>query len=62
MWEIVMKIWFAIIIFPGLVINEGYKLLKKHLAKHGIMIDWFDMTLLFLVILLVILLLNGYRP
>ena len=57
-----MKIWFAIIIFPGLVINEGYKLLKKHLAKHGIMIDWFDMTLLFLVILLVILLLNGYRP
>ena len=56
-----MKIWFAIIIFPGLVINEGYKKLKAFLGRHGIQWDWFKMTLVFLIMLLIILLLNGYR-
>ena len=62
MWEVIMKLWFAIIIFPGLVINEGYKKLKAFLWKrYGIKWDWYKMTLVFAIILLVILLLNDYH-
>ena len=57
-----MKIWFGIIILPGLVINEGYKKLKAFLWKrYGIKWDWFDMSLVFAIILLIILFLKGYR-
>lgn len=62
MWTFIKEVlFFAVFIWPALVINEGYQKLKKFLGKHGIPWDWFDMTMVFLVILLIILLLNGFR-
>ncbi|MDP9249423.1 MAG: hypothetical protein M3M85_02870 [bacterium] len=57
-----MKIIFGVFILPALLVHEGYERLNKYLKKRGWpQIDWFDMTLLGLLIILVLLLLNGYR-
>ena len=56
-----MKIFFAIAVLPALLINDGYLKLKKFLGKRGIKIDWFDMALAGLIIILIILFLNGFR-
>jgi len=59
---ILMKILFGVVILPALLVHEGYERLNKFLKKRGWpQIDWFDMTLLGLIIILVILLLNGYH-
>ena len=59
---ILMKILFGVVILPALLVHEGYTRLNKFLKKRGWpQIDWFDMTLLGLIIILVILLLNGYH-
>ena len=62
MWEVFMRVIFGVFILPALMVHEGYERLNKFLKKRGWpQIDWFDMTLLGLLIILVILLLNGYR-
>jgi len=59
---ILMKILFGVVILPALLVHEGYERLNKFLKKRGWpQIDWFDMTLLGLIIILIILLLNGYH-
>jgi len=59
---ILMKILFGVVILPALLVHEGYERLNKFLKKRGWpQIDWFDMTLLGLIIILIILLLNGFR-
>lgn len=62
MWTFIKEtLFFAIFIFPALVINEGYLKLKKFLKRYGIDWDWYYMSLTLLIILLIILWLNGFR-
>jgi hypothetical protein len=57
-----MKIIFGAFILPALLVHEGYERLNVFLKKKGWpQVDWFDVTLLGLIIILIILLLNGYR-
>lgn len=61
MWTFIKEVlFFALVIWPSLVINEGYLKLKKFLAKRDIKWDWYDMTLVFLIIFLIILFANGF--
>lgn len=61
MWTFIKEtLFFAVFIFPALVLNEGHLKLKKFLKKYGIDWDWYYMTLTLLTILLIILLLNGF--
>lgn len=62
MVDLIIKVIFLPIILPALLVHEGYERLNKYLKKRGWpQIDWFDMTLLGLIIILIILLLNGFR-
>jgi hypothetical protein len=62
MWGIIQTIFFAVFVLPALMVHEGYEKLNKFLKKKGWpQIDWFDMTFVGLIIILIILLLNGYR-
>ena len=63
MFQIIFKIFYFIVVFPFLIVMEGYKMLKKFIAKHGLSPDWAWTWLIILTILLIVLLLfqYGYR-
>lgn len=63
MWGIIAKIWFFIVILPYFIVQEGYEMLKKFMAKHGYHLDFLHVLLGVLILILIILLLleYGYR-
>ena len=63
MWDIFETVWFVLVIMPILMVQENYDRFKSHMEKHGYKIDWTDVTLFVLVLLLIVLLLlqYGYR-
>jgi hypothetical protein len=58
---VLFKIWFLIAILPFTIAKEAYLKLKVFLDKRGIKIDWLYVSLVALIILLIILLLAGFR-
>jgi hypothetical protein len=61
MFEIFFKIWFFIVILPLTIAQEGWAMFKKFMSK-GKRWHYFPYFLLgFLVLLLIILLMLGYR-
>ena len=56
-----MKVWFLVVILPFLIASEGYDKLKKFLEKNNYKVDWLYVMLGFLVFILVVLVLGGYR-
>ena len=61
MFEAFFKVWYFIAILPFLIAKEGYEKLKIFLDKKNIKIDWIYVSLGILIILLLILLVLGYR-
>jgi|GEM_PF-5763221 len=61
MWDIIVKVWFLVVILPFLIASEGYDKLKKFLEKNNYKVDWLYVMLGFLVFILVVLVLGGYR-
>ncbi|OGI93969.1 hypothetical protein A3A03_02970 [Candidatus Nomurabacteria bacterium RIFCSPLOWO2_01_FULL_40_18] len=63
MFEFIFKIWYLIAILPFLIFLEGNDKLSDFLKKKNIYSDWdwYYGLLAILVILLVILLIMGYR-
>lgn len=57
MFQIIYKIWYLVVILPILIVIEGYKMLKKFMAKRGYTPDWAWAWLVILVVLLLIALL-----
>jgi uncharacterized membrane protein YidH (DUF202 family) len=63
MFELFFKIWWMIAILPVLILLKGYDMFKKFMKKRGYPMDWVYVAyflLAVLVILLILLLANGY--
>lgn len=61
--ELITKIFYFIFILPFFVAEEGYKMLKKFFAKHGLTPDWAYawLVILFIILILVVLFERGYN-
>jgi hypothetical protein len=63
MFDIILKIWYFVFIFPFFIAEEGYKKLKKFFARHGLNPDWAYawLVILLLFLLVVIIFQYGYN-
>jgi hypothetical protein len=62
MMDIIMKIWFFIVILPYLMAVKGYEMLNDYLEKKGRSKIEMPYVLLFLLVLLLLILWGiGYR-
>lgn len=63
MFEIIFKIWYMIAVLPFLIFLKGYDMFKEFMSKHGYPLSWIHIVYLLLailIILLIVLLGNGY--
>lgn len=60
MWDLIVKIWYFIFIFPIFIITEGYDMLKKFFSKHNMKPEWAYILLLVCVVMLLLLIFFGY--
>jgi undecaprenyl pyrophosphate phosphatase UppP len=61
MEELIGKIWFFLFVMPFMIGQEAYAKLKNFLSKHNYKPEWMYILFIGLIILLIILLLAGYR-
>lgn len=63
MFEIIFKIWWMVAILPFLIFIEGSNKFADFLKKKNIYMHWdlWHSFLIVLIVLIIILLVNGYR-
>lgn len=63
MWDIVLKIWFFVVLVPFLMLEDGIAKLNKYLKGRGATyeVDLWDAALVGLIIVLIVLLASGFR-
>jgi hypothetical protein len=64
MVEFLFKIWWMIVLLPFFIVEEGSDMFASFLKKRNIYNAW-DMwhtALVFFIILLIVLWVNGFRP
>ncbi len=63
MWEVILKMWFLLVILPFCMIEDGYYRLEKFINENNYHPDWVHVLLAILGILLTIVMLlqYGYR-
>ena len=64
MFEFFMKIWYFIALLPFFIFQEGSEMFTKFLKKRDIYHHWdiWHSALVFFIVVLIILWINGFRP
>lgn len=61
MGEVIFKIWYTVAVLPFLIFLEGNAMLKEYFKKKGVHWNVLYSGLVFFILLLMVLLLLGYR-